>query len=171
MSGQRQRRDEVVSMGYIAGVHGIRGWVKVHSFTRPIEAILDYRPWLVGEEMEPVDIVAGRPQGKTLVAQLPGVDDRDAAREWVGRTIAVRRADLPEPPRQSWYWADLEGLEVRTTDGQVLGRVAKLIETGANDVLVVRGERERLIPFVPGQYVKRVALEDGFLEVDWDPDF
>lgn len=170
MSGPSPAHGNIVRLGYISGVHGIRGWVKVHSFTQPVEAILEYRPWLMGEELEAVEIRAGRPQGKTLVAQLPGVEDPEAARAWVGKTIAVERARLPGLPRDSYYWADLEGLEVRTVAGQVLGRVATLIETGANDVLVVRGERERLIPFVPGRYVKRVALQAGLIEVDWDPE-
>jgi len=159
-----------VPLGYIAGVHGIKGWVKVHSWTQPKEAILDYRPWLVGEDRVPVEILDGRPQGKTLVARLPDVDDPDRARQWVGRTIAVQRAALPDPPRDTYYWTDLEGLAVRNLDGIDLGRVASLIETGAHDVLVVQGERERLIPFVPGRTVSRVALDECLIEVDWDPE-
>jgi 16S rRNA processing protein RimM len=170
MTGQHPGHDEIVQLGYIAGVHGIKGWVKVHSFTQPMEAILDYRPWLMGEELAELNVLEGRPQGKTLVASLPGVDGRSAAQAWVGRTISVRRAQLPEPPGDSWYWADLVGLEVRNLEGLVLGKVANLLETGAHDVLVVRGERERLIPFVPGRYITRVALTKGLIEVDWDPE-
>lgn len=162
--------DAIVPLGYIAGVHGVSGWVKVHSWTQPREAILDYRPWLVGDSLEAVEILDGRPQGKTLVARLPGLEDREAARDWVGRTIAVKRAQLPEAPPDTYYWADLEGLVVRTVDGVELGRVANLIETGAHDVLVVRGDRERLIPFVPGRFVTNVALDAGLIEVDWDPE-
>jgi len=170
MSGQKPAHDEIVQLGYIAGVHGVKGWVKVHSWTQPMDAILEYRPWLVGEELEAVELLDGRPQGKTLVAQLPGVNDPEAARAWVGRTIAVPRDQLPEPPQDQFYWSDLVGLEVRTAGGESLGRVASLIETGAHDVLVVRGDRERLIPFVPGRYVQRVALDEGLVEVDWDPE-
>jgi 16S rRNA processing protein RimM len=160
-----------VALGYVSAVHGVRGWVKVHSWTRPIEAILQYQPWLLGENTKPVDLVDGRLQGKGLAVLLPGYDDRDQAASLVGTQIFVRREQLPATAKDEYYWSDLEGLAVRTTGGVLLGRVARLMETGANDVLVVRGEREHLVPFVPGQYVTRVDLEDGVIEVDWDPDF
>ena len=164
-------RKQYVALGYISAVHGVKGWVKVFSFTRPMEAILGYEPWLLGEEKRPVEIVDGRKQGKGLVALLPGCDDRDQAARLVGQQVFVARDQLPPTEKGEYYWSDLEGLEVRTTDGVVLGRVAKLMETGANDVLVIRGDGEHLVPFVQGQYVKRVDLEAGVIEVDWDPDF
>ena len=160
-----------VALGYISAVHGIKGWVKVHSWTRPMEALLEYQPWLLGEEKSPVKIIDGRKQGKGLVALLPGFDDRDQAITLVGQQLFVRRDQLPPTAEGEYYWSDLEGLEVHTTFGEVLGRVEKLMETGANDVLIIRGEREHLVPFVQGQYVKRVDLEDGKIEVDWDPEF
>ena len=160
-----------VVLGYISAVHGIKGWVKVHSWTRPMEAILGYRPWLLGEQKNPVKIVDGRKQGKGLVALLPGFEDREQAIKLVGQQIFVERDQLPPTVEGEYYWTDLEGLEVHTTNGDVLGRVDRLMETGANDVLVIRGEREHLVPFVQGQYVKRVDLEGGLIEVDWDPEF
>jgi 16S rRNA processing protein RimM len=160
-----------VALGYIFAVHGIKGWVKVHSWTRPMEAILEYQPWLLGEEKSPVKIIDGRKQGKGLVALLPGFEDREQAITLVGQQLFIRRDQLPPTAKDEYYWSDLEGLEVHTTKGDVLGRVEKLMETGANDVLVIRGEREHLVPFVQGQYVKRVDLEGGLIEVDWDPDF
>ena len=163
--------DKHVALGYISAVHGIKGWVKVHSWTRPMEAILNYQPWLLGKEQKPVKIVDGRKQGKGLVALLPGCDDREAAAPLVGQEIVVGREQLPPTAEGEYYWVDLEGLEVLTTKGKRLGRVERLMETGANDVLVIRGEREHLVPFVHGQYVKRVDLEGGLIEVDWDPDF
>jgi 16S rRNA processing protein RimM len=160
-----------VALGYIFAVHGIKGWVKVHSWTRPMEAILEYQPWLLGEEKSPVKIIDGRKQGKGLVALLPGFEDREQAITLVGQQLFIRRDQLPPTAKDEYYWSDLEGLEVHTTKGDVLGRVEKLMETGANDVLVIRGEREHLVPFVQGQYVKRVDLEGGLIEVDWDPEF
>ena len=160
-----------VALGYISAVHGIKGWVKVHSWTRPMEAILGYRPWLLGEQKSPVKIIDGRKQGKGLVALLPGFEDREQAIKLVGQQIFVERDQLPPTDEGEYYWTDLEGLEVHTTNGNVLGRVDRLMETGANDVLVIRGEREHLVPFVQGQYVKRVDLEGGLIEVDWDPEF
>jgi 16S rRNA processing protein RimM len=160
-----------VALGYVSAVHGIKGWVKVHSWTRPMEAILEYRPWLLGEEKRPVKIVDGRKQGKGLAVLLPGFEDREQAATLVGTQIFVERDQLPPAGKNEYYWSDLEGLEVKTTKGELLGRVEKLMETGANDVLVVHGDRERLVPFIQGQYVTRVDLEEGLIVVDWDPEF
>ena len=136
-----------------------------------MEAILDYRPWLLGEQKSPVKIIDGRKQGKGLVALLPGFEDREQAITLVGQQIFVGRDQLPATAEGEYYWSDLEGLEVHTTNGDLLGRVDRLMETGANDVLVVRGDREHLVPFIQGQYIKRVDLEGGLIEVDWDPEF
>jgi len=163
--------DKLLALGYISAVHGIKGWVKVHSWTRPMEAILDYQPWLLGEDKRPVKIIDGRKQGKGLAALLPGFEDREQAATLVGLQIFVRRDQLPATAKDEYYWSDLEGLDVHTTKGEVLGRVERLMETGANDVLVIRGEREHLVPFIQGQYVTRVDLEAGLIEVDWDPEF
>ena len=163
--------DDKLALGYISAVHGVKGWVKVHSWTRPMEAILKYQPWLLGEEKKPVKIIDGRKQGKGLAALLPGYDDREQAVALVGQQIFVSREQMPPTGKDEYYWSDLEGLEVRTTKGEKLGRVDRLMETGANDVLVVSGDRERLIPFVQGQYVTRVDLEAELIEVDWDPEF
>ena len=160
-----------IALGYISAVHGIKGWVKVSSWTRPMEAILQYQPWLLGEDRKPVTIVDGRKQGKGIAALLPGFEDREQAVSLVGLQIFVGRDQLPETDEDEYYWSDLEGLEVKTTNGELLGRVERLMETGANDVLVIRGNREHLVPFIQGQYVTRVDLEDGTIEVDWDPEF
>lgn len=163
--------DKQVALGYISAVHGIKGWVKIHSWTRPMEAILDYQPWLLGNEHKPVNIVEGRRQGKSLAALLPDMTDREQAMTLVGQQISVDRSRLPATDKDEYYWSDLEGLEVHTLDGKILGRVERMMETGANDVLVIRGEREHLVPFIQGQYVTRVDLEGGRMDVDWDPDF
>jgi len=160
-----------VALGYVSAVHGIKGWVKVHSWTRPMEAILQYQPWLLGEDKKPVKIIDGRKQGKGLAALLPGFEDREQAAILVGQQIFISREQLPATTKDEYYWSDLEGLEVRTTSGELLGRVDRLMETGANDVLVIQGNREHLVPFIQGQYVTRVDLENGLMEVDWDPEF
>jgi len=136
-----------------------------------MEAILQYQPWLLGEDKKPVKIVDGRKQGKGVAALLPGFEDREQAAALVGVQIFVRREQLPATEKDEYYWSDLEGLEVKTTKGELLGRVEKLMETGANDVLVIRGDREHLVPFIQGQYVTAVDLEEGMIEVDWDPEF
>lgn len=136
-----------------------------------MEAIFEYQPWLLGDDGKPVMIIDGRKQGKGLAALLPGSDDRDQAALLVGTQIFVDRDQMPPTEDDEYYWSDLEGLKVITTDGKALGQVERMMETGANDVMVVNGDRERLIPFVQGQYVKRVDLEAELIEVDWDPDF
>lgn len=164
-----------VLVGRIVGLYGVQGWLKIESWTEPRTQIFKYQPWLLekapGEVME-IGGVSGRPQGKGLICQLPGVDDRDAAAALVGLDIHVARELLPPPAKDEYYWVDLEGLEVVTTEGVSLGRVSHLFATGANDVVVVRdGTRERLVPFVQGTYVRSVDLSGGRMVVDWDPEF
>lgn len=157
-------------MGRVVGVYGVRGWVRVFSYTRPRAGILSYACWWLKreEEWRMLRVVAGRTHGKGLLAALEGVADRDGARALIGADIAVERKDLPALPSGQYYWCDLVGLEVVTTAGAILGRVASLAETGAHDVLVVRGEQEYLIPLVFGTYIKNVDLAKGAIRVDWE---
>jgi 16S rRNA processing protein RimM len=162
-------------MGRIVGLYGVQGWLKIESWAEPRMRIFDYQPWLLsaapGEEAE-ISGVQGRTQGKGMVAQLPGVDDREQAAALIGTDIYVARELLPPLPENEYYWVDLEGLEVVTTEDVNLGRVSHLFATGANDVVVVRdGARERLIPYVQGSYVRLVDLSAGRMVVDWDPEF
>ena len=165
--------DSHILMGEIAGVRGLHGEVKVHSWTRPPENILNYSVWTLGQGQESFDrkLVSGGRRGKNLVARVEGVTDREAAAGLVGMPIMVARTLLPETESDSFYWFQLEGLAVQTLDGVDLGTVSGLIETGANDVLQVRGERERLIPYTPGVHVQSVDLDAGRVCVDWDPEF
>lgn len=160
-------------MGEIVGVHGVRGMVVVHSFTRPRDNLLQYRDWQL-DERRPVTVLNSGYAGKRMVAQLAedgaAITDRDVAAAMVGSTIAVARDALPRDD-DGYYWADLVGLAVETGDGTALGTVRNLMETGANDVLIVDGERERLIPFVLDTVVTSIDLAEGRLTVDWDPDF
>jgi len=160
-----------VALGYVSAVHGVKGWIRIRSWTRPIEAIFDYQPWLLGDDRRAVTLVGSRRQGKSLLALPEGFGDRDQAAALVGQQIAVERRQLPPTQAGEYYWTDLIGLEVRTREGESLGRVTRLLETGAHDVLVILGEREHLVPFVPGRYVERVDLEAGRIVVDWDPEF
>jgi 16S rRNA processing protein RimM len=158
-------------VGRIAGAHGIKGWVKIVSDTEPAESILAYQPWLLGPDRIEVRVQQGSSGGKWVLAAIDGITDRAAAEALAGQDIAVRRAQFPELPRGRYYWSDLLGCSVVTVAGVELGTVRDMIETGANDVMLVRGERERLIPFVMGHYVCSVDLDAKRIEVDWDPDF
>ena len=164
--------DRLLAMGRIVGVFGVEGWVKVESFTDPRENLGRYRPWHVSKAGADREIAKPRlkAHGKGLVAKLDGIDDRDAAAALIGAEIRVSRDRLPKARAGEHYWVDLEGLSVRTVDGVELGAVSHLIATGANDVLVVRGDRERLVPYIP-DVVRRVDPGAGLIEVDWDPEF
>lgn len=162
----------MLTLGKIVGVHGVRGWVKIYSETRPREQILSYSPWtlaLDGRQWQ-VEVTGGRYSGKSLVAELRGIEDRNHAQQLVGATISCPHEVLPAAGSDEFYWADLVGLEVVNEQGIVLGKVSHLFETGANDVLVVKGEREHLVPFTQ-QAVRQVDPENGRILVDWDADF
>lgn len=174
---------DLVVLGRTSGVYGVKGWLKVWSFTDPAEAILDYPQWYLGTSSgwKSCRIDAGRSHGKGLIVHLPGCDDRDMAQRFAQAEIAVPRSELPDPGPDEYYWAELEGMHVyvRRADGNraLIGTVDHLLETGANDVLVVRGctgsidARERLIPWVPGDVVVTVDRVRREMLVDWDPDF
>lgn len=163
----------MVIVGRISGVYGTRGWVRIYSYTEPRENIVSYQPWYLrkGGDWRQAEIAEGHQQGKGVVARLAECDDRDQAYALIGSEIAVRRDQLPATAPGEYYWSELQGLEVLTAEGVSLGRVDHLLETGANDVLVVKGDRERLIPFVMDEVVLEVDLEQRVLRVDWDKDF
>jgi 16S rRNA processing protein RimM len=163
----------LVEVGEIVGAFGVLGWVKVRSFTDPPANILNYIPWALGSSEAPrsAKLVEGRPQGVAVVARLQGVEDRDQAIALKGTRILVPRQCFPDASPGTYYWADLIGLDVLTVAGVALGKVRGLLETGANDVLDVKGERDRLIPFVVGEFVKNVDLAESLITVDWDPEF
>ncbi len=162
-----------VIVGQVSGLFGVKGWLKIFAYTDPRESILQYDPWYlrVADGWHRVSIAEGQRHGKTVIVRLQGCTDRDAAAVWIGHDIAVHREQLPILAADEYYWSDLEGLEVVTTGGVALGKVAHLLETGANDVLVVKGERERLIPYIRPDVVVEVDVAGGVLRVDWDPEF
>lgn len=168
--------DQRVLVGTIQGLFGVRGWVKIFSHTRPRENILRYSPWRVtpsnGGAPREMTVAEGQPHGKTIIARLDGIVDRDQAARLLGAEISLARDQLDPLGEGEYYWSDLIGLEVVNTQGDVLGRVDHLLETGANDVLVVHGgEEEILMPLVFDHVVLRVDLTGGTLLVDWERDF
>jgi 16S rRNA processing protein RimM len=168
LSGQQH-----INVGKISGVFGVKGWVKVFSFTDIRENILSYSPWLLKKDSETrlIAVIDGKLQGKAVVAQLDGVNDRDRAASLMGWDIFISPDQLPKVAKGEYYWSDLIGLNVETDRGIQLGAVDSLLETGANDVLVVKGERERAIPFLQGKTIINIDLDAGKIIVDWDPDF
>lgn len=170
---QEDAGSEWVVLGKISGLYGVRGWVKIFSHTSPRDNILKYSPWYLRRagRWEKVELKLGRVHGKGIVAQLEGFADRDRAAELLQSDIAIRHDQLPALAPNEFYWSDLEGLQVQTTQGIELGVLDHLFETGANDVMVVKGDRERLIPFLQQDVIHKIDLEAGLMVVDWDPDF
>ena len=166
-----EQRD--ISVGKISGVFGIKGWVKVFSYTEDKENILDYSPWLLkkANESKTLKVVTGNLQGKAIVAQLEGIQDRDQAESLIGWDIFIRAEQLPKTASNEYYWSDLIGLKVENTEGVDLGVINSLLATGANDVIIVQGERERCIPFLQGQTIINIDLNATKMIVDWDADF
>lgn len=159
-------------MGRIAGPFGILGWVKVQPFTEEIGGLLDFPVWKIGrdERWREVRVLDSEVHHKTLVARLEGCHDRDAAAALKGFEITVPREALPEAAENEYYWSDLIGLEVVNVQDELLGKVTDVFETGANDVLVVEGERERLLPFT-AQVILKVDVSAGRINVEWGADY
>ena len=160
-----------VILGQVVGVFGIKGWVKVRSDTEPATNILNYSPWYLAKDNDyhPLDLIGGQRHNKGLIAQLAGCEDRDQAASLVGSQIAVLRDQLPPTAEGEYYWSDLIGLDVYNLKDEHLGQITDMMQTGANDVMVVQTEAEQiLIPYVMNYYIYTVDLEAGRIQVDWD---
>jgi len=169
-----------ITLGKVGSVYGIKGWLRIHSFTDEPDAILDYFPWSLklGNNTRTVDITDWRKHNKGIIVKVGGIDDRDDAQALVGSEIFTNESSLPELPQGDYYWRDLIGMAVVTTKGYDLGVVSDMLETGANDVLVVKAnlndgfsKKERLIPYLLEQVVESVSIENKQICVDWDPGF
>jgi 16S rRNA processing protein RimM len=163
----------VITVGKISGLHGLHGGVKVFSYTRPKEKIFTYCPWLLRIENAWMakKIVSRGDKTKGLVAYLEGITDANQAKSLLGAEVAVQREQLAELPAGAYYWCDLINLEVIDGHGRSLGKIMTMQETGANDVMIVQGERVYLIPWVMHKVIKRVDIEAGRVYLDWDPEY
>lgn len=170
--------EDMLVVGKITGCYGLKGWVKIHPYTDTPDNFIALGVWQVKRRgvFEPLQLDAVKPQGRGLIAHISGVDDRTPAEAYRGLEIAVAASVLPQLPEGDYYWRDLQGLQAWCQDGDnrvLLGVVDYLIETGANDVLVVKAcegsvdDRERLIPYLPGDTVVNVDLAAGRIDVDW----
>ncbi|MFT4178307.1 MAG: ribosome maturation factor RimM [Thermomonas sp.] len=173
-AGQRTTSERMIPVGRLHGAFGVRGEVKLESFTDPARAIAKYQPWTLRDARGVERVCDGaklREGVKGLIAMLPGIADKDAADALRGTDVLVPRSALPPPAPGEYYWVDLEGLRVVNVEGIDFGTVSHLFSTGANDVLVAQGERERMIPFVQPDYIRSVDFDVGIVTVDWDADF
>ncbi len=175
-----------VLLGHITGTSGLKGWVKVHSDTDPRTNIFGFKSWWLEQAgaWTQVDVLQGRPQGKTIVVHIKGFDTPESAGPLTGAKIAVSRLDLPKPSAGEYYWRDLIGMQVVTVDGVKLGPIDRLFETGANDVAVVKDCRDQpeeeagankhkevLVPWLVPDVITEVNIGERLITVDWDPDF
>jgi len=173
-------QNEKIVMGKFGATYGIRGWLKVFSYTDEAESIFDYSPWFIKQKGEWVEckVESWKRHNKGMVCKLEGLEVREEAHLLTNFEIAIDPASLPELSEEEFYWRELFGMQVVTTKGYSLGEVTDLLETGSNDVLVVKanlkdafGQKERLIPYLEEQVIKKVDREAQRIEVDWDPGF
>ena len=165
---------KMILVGRFHGAFGVKGELKLESFTDPPERIFRYQPWTLRDAQgreRACEGARGRATNKGVVATVPDIADRDAADALRGTEVWVARSTLPPPSPGEYYWVDLEGLRVVNLEGVSFGTVSHLFSTGANDVLVAQGDRERMIPFVEPDFIKSVDFDAGVVTVDWDADF
>lgn len=167
-------------VGKIGAPHGVKGWVRITSYTEELDGIFDFSPWLltVQGKVKEYRVAEWKHQSKALIAKLEGVTTRDDAEAIKNIEINILEAQLPTLEQDDFYWRDLIGLAVITESGYDLGKVEQLFETGANDVLMVKanvndafGAKQRMIPYLFDQVIKSVDLEQNVITVDWDPGF
>ncbi|MBC8493403.1 MAG: ribosome maturation factor RimM [Candidatus Thioglobus sp.] len=168
-------------IGQINGLFGVQGWVKIFSYSHPRKNILTYKPWHVQVDgvWTTLEMVKGREQGKTIVAQLKGVNDREVARGYIGTELYIERSQLPKLPEGKYYWDELTDLEVINTNGIVLGRIAYMVDTGSNSVMVINAEKEssssknnkeHWVPYME-PFLISIDMDARQVLVDWDEDF
>jgi 16S rRNA processing protein RimM len=165
-----QEQTKRILVGHITGIYGIRGWLKIESYTRPPENIFSFQPWYIyrddcWQEVTTRDTMV---HGKRLIVALDGITDRDNARNLVAADISILRSQLVDLPPGEFYWVDLVGMQVVNQQGKTLGIVAEILETGANDVMVVTGQGRYLIPIIWNMYILNVEQGTGLISVDWD---
>lgn len=163
--------DDFIIVARVGAPHGVKGMVKIHSFTSPKENIIDYHPWYIrrGKTWQTVETEQCEHRGELILAQFAGCSDREKAAAYTNCDIAITRDMLPALANDEYYWCDLEGLTVIDKDGKTLGTSLHMMETGANDVLVVKGEKEFGIPFILNDVILEVDLENKVIRVDWEP--
>ena len=163
---------EKVVIGRVSSPHGLKGWLKILSYTDPVENIFSYKKILLKKKNDylPFEVENYSISGKIIRMKLKGIDDRNQSEDIAECEILINRSDLPEISSDSYYWADLIGFQIKKESGEVLGILDSLLETGSNDVMVVIGisNNRILIPFINRDVIKTVDLESKIIIVDWD---
>jgi len=157
-----------ILIGKVSGCFGVKGWIKVFSYCEPRENITTYDSWIVNDKV--FESVESKKNGKLIVAKLKGIDDKDTALTHIGQKIEINKEQLHELDNNQYYWHDLVGLEVTNKQGVKFGTIKSLLETGAHDVVIINGDRERIIPYIMDQTILEVNLEENSMLVDWHED-
>lgn len=160
-----------ITIGKIGATYGIHGWLKIRTYTEFGPNILNYHPWLISrdhQQWQSVQVEDGKTHGDGIIAKITGINTPEEARLLTGKFIAITRDQLPQLEKNEYYWSDLKGLIVINQRGEVLGKVIYLMETGSNDVLVIKGEKEYAIPYLPGDVITRVDLDKKEIHVNWE---
>jgi len=172
------RASDTIVIGKIGAPYGVKGWVKITTYTDETEGVFSYSPWLLGEAEKEVTVDVWRTHNKGVVAKLIGVESRDDAESIKNLDISIKAEQLPQLTDDEYYWRDLVGMQVVTEAGYDLGAVKELFETGSNDVMLIRanpndafGQKERMVPFLFDQVIKQVDMQARTIKVDWDPGF
>jgi len=164
--------EQYIVIAKIGAPYGVRGWLKIQTFTDNIENAIHYQPWYAEDSnghLSPLAIAEVDGKNGRLMAKISGVDTPEIARLYTGKLLHIPRSKLPKLKQDEYYWSDLEGLTVIDHRGDALGKVSYLLETGANDVLIVKGSKEFAVPYLPGQVIKSISLEKQEIHVEWEP--
>ncbi|MFZ2315465.1 MAG: ribosome maturation factor RimM [Gammaproteobacteria bacterium] len=169
----KQADTAYITVGKIGSTYGVKGWLKIHTYTEFSASILQYKPWYISNpngSWTEIDVEDGRPHGKTIVIKFAEINTPEGARLLTNRMIAIKREQLPKLSQKEYYWSDLEGLAVIDQHGTMLGHVAYLMETGSNDVIVIKDdkEKEHAIPYLSGDVILNIDLEKREIHVNWE---
>ena len=165
-------KDNKIILGCVGATYGVRGWVKINSYTDPVTNILDYSEWFIEHQGQwrAISVEAAKPHGNGIIAKLAGIDDPETAKRYTNNPIGVDRTLLPKPLDNEYYWDDLIDLTVTNTVGATLGKVVEVRNTGANDILIIEGDKRHLVPFID-HVIQAVDLANQSIIVDWDEEF
>lgn len=167
------KQTEWVVVGRFGRPQGLKGLVRVISFTEPANNIIDYMPWHVSiqGQWQPIKISAVESHTKFILVQVDGYQQREQLGLLTNCEIGIQSQQLPTLSNDEFYWHDLIGMQVINQEEKILGTVTDLLATGSNDVLVVTGEKRHLVPYLLDDFIVRIDTSTRTIYVNWDTEF